>query len=39
MSPQLFQAPRGTTDILPDQQRSWRAVRSIAEETAERFWL
>ena len=37
MSPQLFQAPRGTTDILPDQQRSWRAVRSIAEETAERF--
>ncbi len=37
MSPQLFQAPRGTTDILPDQQKGWLAVHSTAEETANRF--
>ena len=37
MSPQLFQAPRGTADILPDQQRHWRFFQAKIEETVARF--
>lgn len=32
-----FQLPRGTFDILPDDQRYWRHFHSAAEQTAERF--
>jgi len=33
----LFQAPRGTADILPGDQRYWRYFQSKVEETAARF--
>ena len=33
----LFQAPRGTSDILPDEQRHWRFVESKAQEIAGKF--
>jgi histidyl-tRNA synthetase len=33
----LFQAPRGTVDILPEEQRYWRFFRTRAEEIAARF--
>ncbi len=33
----LFQAPRGTADVLPEEQRYWRYFRSSAEEIARRF--
>ncbi len=32
-----FQAPRGTSDILPQEQEYWRFFRSRAEEMAARF--
>jgi histidyl-tRNA synthetase len=32
-----FQAPRGTSDILPQEQEYWRFFRSRAEEVAARF--
>ncbi len=33
----LFQAPRGTADILPGDQKYWRYFQSKVEETAARF--
>ena len=33
----LFQAPRGTADILPEEQRFWRFVQTRAQEIATRF--
>ena len=33
----LFQAPRGTADILPEEQSYWRFCRSKARETATSF--
>lgn len=33
----MFQAPRGTADILPEDQPLWRYVREKATETAGRF--
>ena len=33
----LFQAPRGTSDILPDQQERWRFFHRKAEEIAGTF--
>ena len=33
----MFQAPRGTADILPADQDHWRFFRARAEETAFRF--
>ena len=33
----MFQAPRGTSDILPQEQEYWRFFRSRAEEMAARF--
>ena len=32
-----FQAPRGTTDVLPDDQRYWRYVENTASQVAESF--
>ena len=32
-----FQTPRGTVDILPEEQKYWNFVRSKAEEVASRF--
>ena len=32
-----FQAPRGTTDVLPEDEAYWSFVRSRAERTAARF--
>jgi len=32
-----YTAPRGTTDVLPEEQRYWRYVRSLADPMAERF--
>jgi histidyl-tRNA synthetase len=37
MSPPLFQAPRGTSDVLPDEQRYRRLFESKAQELATRF--
>ena len=37
MSPSLFQAPRGTTDILPCEQKYRRFVQAKAEDIARRF--
>ena len=37
MSPQMFQAPRGTSDVLPGEQMHWRYFQSKAEEMASRF--
>ena len=31
-----FQAPRGTVDVLPEDQKYWRYVTSTAEEVASR---
>lgn len=36
MSP-MYQAPRGTQDILPDDQPYWRMVRDKVEELARRY--
>jgi len=33
----LFQAPRGTTDLLPAEQRYWRYIESKAVELAQRY--
>ena len=33
----MFQAPRGTQDILPEEQKYWRFFQSKAEESATRF--
>ena len=33
----MFQAPRGTQDILPEEQEYWRLFQSKAEELASRF--
>lgn len=30
----MYQAPRGTTDILPDDQAEWAEVRSVLDRTA-----
>ncbi|MBM3935089.1 MAG: histidine--tRNA ligase [SAR202 cluster bacterium] len=35
--PQQFQAPRGTSDVLPEDQKYWRYIQAKAEETAARF--
>ena len=32
-----FQAPRGTTDVLPEDEAYWSFVRATAEEVAARF--
>ena len=37
MSPRMFQAPRGTSDRLPDEQGRWRLFEARAGETAARF--
>ena len=37
MSPPLFQAPRGTSDILPAEYRYWGHFQAKAEEMAVRF--
>ena len=37
MSPRRFQAPRGTSDILPEEQRYWRFFEEKAAELATRF--
>ena len=37
MAPQLFQAPRGTADILPEDQGLWRYFEARAQETAAEF--
>ncbi len=33
----LFRAPRGTADLLPQEQKYWRYVQSKAAELAQRF--
>jgi len=33
----LFQAPRGTTDLLPAEQKYWRYIQSKATELARRY--
>lgn len=33
----MFQAPRGTVDILPEEQRYWRFCRAEAQEVATAF--
>ena len=33
----LFQAPRGTEDVLPEEQNYWRYFQLKAEEIARRF--
>jgi histidyl-tRNA synthetase len=35
--PQKFAAPRGTTDVLPDEWPYWRYVRDTAESVCSRF--
>ena len=35
--PQQFRAPRGVTDILPEDQPYWRWIRDTATSVAERF--
>ncbi len=37
MSTRTFQAPRGTTDLLPDDQPYWRFVEHVATRAAETF--
>ena len=37
MSPRLFQAPRGTSDILPEDQGLWDFFNRTAEEVVARF--
>ena len=37
MSTRTFQAPRGTTDLLPDDQPYWRFVEGVATRAAETF--
>lgn len=37
MSQQRFQAPRGTSDVLPDEQVYWRFLEARAEDVAARF--
>ena len=32
-----FQAPRGTNDVLPDDQKYWRYVEDTASQVAESF--
>lgn len=33
----MFQAPRGTVDIVPEEQRYWRFFQAKAQEIADRF--
>ncbi len=33
----MFQAPRGTTDRLPEEQKYWRYIESKAMDVAARF--
>ena len=33
----LFQAPRGTSDLLPDEQKYWRYIQGTASDIAHRF--
>lgn len=33
----MFQAPRGTTDLLPDEQKYWRYIQDKASDVAHRF--
>jgi histidyl-tRNA synthetase len=37
MSPNSFQAPRGTSDVLPEEQRYWRFFEARSEDIATRF--
>ena len=37
MTNRTFQAPRGTTDLLPDDQPYWRFVEGVATRAAETF--
>jgi len=37
MSQQRFQAPRGTSDVLPDEQVYWRLLETRVEDVAARF--
>ena len=37
MTPPTFQAPRGTADILPVDQKLWRYFEATAQQTAARF--
>ena len=37
MTNRTFQAPRGTTDLLPEAQPYWRFVEGVASRTAEAF--
>ena len=37
MSQQRFQAPRGTSDVLPEEQVYWRFLEARAEDVAARF--
>ena len=34
---QIYQTPRGTRDILPDEQKYWRFVRNVFEKKVEAF--
>ena len=33
----MFQAPRGTTDLLPEEQKYWRYIQGKASDIAHRF--
>ena len=33
----MFQAPRGTTDLLPEEQKYWRYIESKAVDLAQRY--
>ncbi len=33
----MFQAPRGTTDLLPEEQKYWRYIQSKATDLAHRY--
>ena len=37
MSPPLFQAPRGTSDVLPEEQQLWDLFRREADDVTSRF--
>ena len=36
-SKQILQTPRGTKDILPDEQKYWQYIRNTVEERCETF--
>ena len=33
----MYRAPRGTTDILPNDQRYWTYVHSVARDVVSRY--